>query len=286
MRKIPFGMVAAPLALALVAIAPMLAAQATTKINGVIVGRSGAQMVVHPSGTSSNTTVTLNDSTKIKVKGGPLGIKKESMGMATLIPGLKVSIQGTPGPKGSVIATQVEFSSGDLKTANEIQAGVAPTAAQAAANQQAIAGNSQQIAANQAETDSLSKRFGQMGDYNILGQDTVYFAVNSAALTPAGQQGLKAFAASATKFSTYNVLVAGYTDASGNAQYNEELSDRRAQAVIEYLEQQCNVPLYLMLAPAAMGTSHPAASNESASGAAKNRRVVASIVVNKGMTGQ
>jgi len=256
-----------------------LTAQETTKINGVIVGRSGADMVVHPQGADGNTTVILTSDTKVEVKGGPLGIKKSSMGPATLIPGLKVEVEGTPATGGAVAATKVEFSSGDLKTANEIQAGLAPTAALADTNAEGVA-------ENKAETDSLSRRFGELGDYDIVAQDTVYFGVNSSVIYPTGQQTLKAFAAKAKGLPSYNILVAGYTDASGNAEYNQQLSERRAQAVIEYLEQKLDVPLYLVLAPAAMGFSHPAASNETQEGAAQNRRVVASIVVNRGVTGQ
>ena len=201
------------------------------------------------------------------------------MGPATLIPGLRVEVQGSPAANGGIAATKVEFSSGDLKTANEIQAGVDPTAALADSNAEGVA-------ENRAEADSLSKRFGELGDYDIIAQDTVYFGVNSSVIYPTGQQTLKAFAAKAKEMSSYNILVAGYTDASGNAEYNQQLSERRAQAVIEYLEEKADIPLYLVLAPAAMGLSHPAASNETQEGAARNRRVVASIVVNRGVTGQ
>jgi len=274
------GVAAGLLALATALTPPVaLSAQETVKLDGVIVARSGAEMIVHVQDATDNTTVTLSGDTKVEVKGGPLGIKKSSMGPATLIPGLKVEVQGTPGAQGGVAATKVEFSSGDLRTANEIQAGLAPTAALADSNAEGLA-------ANTAETDSLSRRFGQLGDYDIVAQDTVYFGVNSSVIYPAGQQTLKAFAAKAKGMPSYNVLVAGYTDASGNAEYNQQLSERRAQAVIEYLEQKQDIPLYLVLAPAAMGFSHPAASNETADGAAMNRRVVASIVVNRGVTGR
>ena len=79
--------------------------------------------------------------------------------------------------------------------------------------------------------------------------------------------------------------MAGYTDSSGNAQYNQQLSDKRADAVIAYLQQSCGVPLFRVLSPAAMGMSNPAASNESAKGMAENRRVVVKVLVNKGLAG-
>lgn len=280
------GFLAVALAGATLAGLPTVAAAQQVKLEGLILGRSGADMTVKASDTGKNTTVVLSNATEVKVKGGPLGIKKQTLGPASLIPGLRVNVDGTMGAGGSVDATKIEFSSGDLKTANEIQAGLAPTDSQMAQDEKEIQANQAEIAATKHEADSLSKRFGELGDFDIMAQDTVYFGVNSSVLYPAGRQSLKAFAAKAKQYASYNIQVAGYTDASGNAEYNQELSERRAQAVIEFLEQDCDVPLYLVLAPAAMGFSHPAASNETQDGAAKNRRVVASIVVNRGVTGQ
>ena len=83
----------------------------------------------------------------------------------------------------------------------------------------------------------------------------------------------------------YMIQVAGHTDSSGNAAYNQELSDKRAADVIAYLQQSCGVPLFRVLAPAAMGTSHAAATNETPAGMSENRRVVVKILVNKGLAG-
>jgi len=47
----------------------------------------------------------------------------------------------------------------------------------------------------------------------------------------------------------------------------------RAQAAIAYLIQECNIPVRHVIAPGAMGTADPTASNESAEGRAKNRHV-------------
>jgi outer membrane protein OmpA-like peptidoglycan-associated protein len=51
------------------------------------------------------------------------------------------------------------------------------------------------------------------------------------------------------------------------------------------LQQSCGVPLFRVLSPAAMGMSNPAASNETTQGQSENRRVVAKVVVNKGLSG-
>jgi len=279
------------LTLATVAVAPApVSAQKPTKIVGVIAGRSGANMIVRTA--TGTTTVTLNESTKVEEKKGALKLKHSSMAATSLIPGLKVEVDGTPGPNSSLIATTVKFSAGDLQTANEIGGGVNPTAQQSAANQkaidsnqQAIARNAQGVAVNKAGEDSLNARMNNMGNYEVKATATVLFANGSSVIDAKGKSDLQALAAKAKGINGYMVQVAGYASSTGNAAINDKLTDERAQNVIEYLEQTGNVPLYRMLAPAAMGSSHPAATNATAEGQAENRRVVVTIVVNKGVAG-
>ena len=59
--------------------------------------------------------------------------------------------------------------------------------------------------------------------------------------------------------------------------------DKRADAVVNYLQQECKVPLYRVLAPEGMGESNPAGSNESQQGKKENRRVEVKVLVNRGM---
>jgi outer membrane protein OmpA-like peptidoglycan-associated protein len=279
------------LTLATVAVAPApVSAQKPTKINGVIAGRSGANMMVRTA--TGTTTVTLNNATKVEEKKGALKLKHSSMAATSLIPGLKVEVEGTPGPSNSLIATNVKFTAGDMQTAGEIAGGVNPTSQQAAANQkaidanqQAIAKNAEGVSANKASEDSLKARMNNMGNYEVKATATVYFANGSTVIDAKGKSDLQALAAKTKGINGYMVQVAGYASSTGNAAINDKLTDERAQNVIEFLEQTGNVPLYRMLAPAAMGASHPAASNATAEGQAANRRVVVTIVVNKGVAG-
>jgi outer membrane protein OmpA-like peptidoglycan-associated protein len=278
-------------------------AQDEQTIKGLIAGRDGANMIVK--GPSGNVTIALNDATQVEAVKGAFGFKKETMGLTALVPGLPVEVKFTGSP-GQFTATKIKFKADDLKTANEIQAGLTPTnqqlqstEKQVQANKQQIAGQEEQIQSNQAqiaanqekiqqvqgEQVALSKRFGELGDYDVKGTVTVFFPVNSASLSESDRAKLKQLATQAMTLNGYMIQVAGYTDASGNARYNQELSDRRAQGVIEYLQQSCAVPLFRVLAPAAMGMSDPAASNETAQGKAENRRVVVKVLVNRGIAG-
>jgi flagellar motor protein MotB len=67
---------------------------------------------------------------------------------------------------------------------------------------------------------------------------------------------------------------------------NQRLSMDRADAVIAYLIQNCNVPVRHIVAPGAMGEANPTASNETTQGRAENRRVEVTVLVNKGLAGE
>jgi OmpA-OmpF porin, OOP family len=275
----------------------------TQKFKGIIVGRDGPNMMVKHQDADITTTVTLDDSTKVQAIKGKLGLRKSDMGFTALIPGLPVEVE-VDSTSGQTIAKTVKFRESALKTANMIQAGLKPTQQQLdsaqqdietnkqgiAANQQATQANAQNIQANQeaikkqeAAQQDLAARFGQLGDYDVKGTATVLFAVNSSVINAKGKQDLQALATQAKQISTYLLEIAGYTDSSGNAEYNQQLSDKRALAVTNYLKQACGVPLFRVLAPSAMGEADPSSSNETASGKAENRRVVVKILVNRGV---
>jgi len=267
-------------------------------IKGLITGRNGENVIIKTQD-GNTVTVTLDDSTKIEAAKGKFGVRRSDMGMTALIPGLAVEVQAEQ--SGSqLMARSVKFRSSSLNTANQIQAGLQPTdeelkaaqqeqlqaqEQQTLANQQKIMANQQQIEKTQAEQAATAKRFGELGEYDTKATATVYFAVNSHSINAKGQQDLQALCAQAKQVNAYMIQVAGYTDSSGNAAYNQRLSDERAAAVVAYLQQKGNIPLFRVLAPAAMGTSHAATSNETAQGMSENRRVVVKVLVNKGLAG-
>ncbi len=282
-----------------------------TTIKGLITGRNGENMIVKTQD-GNTVTVTLTDSTKIEAVKGRFGVRHSDLGMTALIPGLPVEVQGEQSG-GTLTAKTVKFTAGSLNTANQIQAGLQPTdeevkaaqqqeqaqaqqlaaqqkqlqaqEQQTLANQQKIMANQEQIQKTQAEQANQSKRFGELGDYDVKATATVLFAVNSHTVNAKGQQDLQALAAQAKQINAYMIQVAGYTDSSGKAAYNQQLSEERAAAVTAYLQQKCNIPLFRVLAPAAMGVSHAAGSNETSQGMSENRRVVVKVLVNKGLAG-
>ena len=278
------------------------------KVKGMISGRTGETLILNTA--DGNTTVVLDDSTKVQQPKG-LGLRKKQVSAAVLIPGLKVSVDGT-GDSTKVTAKSITFDASDLQTAEMIQAGLHPTAEQVAANQKNIATNQQDIAANQqatatnaknisanqqataankaeidkniADIEANTKRFSELGDYELKGQGTINFKTGSAKIAPEDQARLADLAQKAKDQTGYIIEVQGYADSTGNAAMNTKLSQARAQAVIDYLVQH-GVPIRHITAPGAYGETDPAASNETSSGRAENRRVDVKVLINKGIKG-
>jgi OmpA-OmpF porin, OOP family len=236
-------------AVSILANAAIGSAQDTTEVKGIIIARDGAAMNVK--GEAASWVITLNDDTKVKAKKGMIGLRKDTLGVTDLIPGLPVKVE-TIHNGNELIATEVEFKADDLKTARQVQAGLHTTG--------------QELQGVQAEQAAMSTKFGQLGDYDVKDAVTVYFAINSTSISEEAKQKLQQLAANAMTLKGYMVQVAGFTDSSGNAAYNQELSDNRAEAVVNYLQQECKVPLYRVLSPEGMGESNPAGSNESQQG--------------------
>ena len=285
------------LAVCFVALFSVYAQGEKTKVKGLITARTGDTIVLKTTDGSA-ITVTLDDDTKVQQPKG-LGIRKKQMSAAVLIPGLKVSVDGTSQDAVHVLAKSITFDGDDLETAEMIQAGLSPTEQKVAANRQSIADNQQNIDANQkniaankaaidanaAEAAEASKRFSELSDYDTKDQAEVHFASGSSDISEADQEALKKLAQNAVNLKGYIIQVKGFADSSGNAAMNQNLSMERAQNVIAFLLQNCNVPVRHIVAPGAMGEAAPVASNETAAGRAENRRVEVKVLLNKGLAG-
>ena len=253
-----------------------------TKVRGLITGRTGETLTLKTS--DGNVTVVLTDETKVQKPKG-LGLRKTQMSFTALIPGLKVSVDGVPGEQGRVVAKSISFSGDDLKAAEAIQAGLDPTKQAVQTNQQDIAANKSQIAENQKDIQDAAQRFSDLTEFDTKGDATVYFASGSKKLSTKDQAALTDLARNAAGLNGYLIEVKGYADSSGNADMNQRLSMDRAQEVVAFLIQNCNVPVRRIVAPGAMGTTAPIATNETAQGRSQNRRVEVKVLVNRGLAG-
>lgn len=97
------------------------------------------------------------------------------------------------------------------------------------------------------------------------------FAVNSAQIKPQFEPAYQKIASVLQDYPKSIIHVVGFTDSTGSANYNLGLSQRRAQAVARYLNQQGVSKNRLMTE--GRGESQPVATNKTAAGRRKNRRV-------------
>jgi OOP family OmpA-OmpF porin len=160
--------------------------------------------------------------------------------------------------------------------------------AQSAANtadQHALAAGQSADAANHSaqeaynRVDSLSGAVANLDNYKQLSDVSVTFAFDKYVLTAADKQQLDDMAAGLTSARGYILAVTGGTDSVGDAAYNYQLSQRRADAVANYLQAKYNIPphkFYLV----GIGKDQQVASDSTAAGRAKNRRVEIKLMSN------
>ena len=277
----------------------------SAQLQGVINGRSGATMTVQTQD-QGNVVVVLTDNTDVQESEGIFHARKKQMAMTALMPGLAVQVKGSYNANNQLVADTVTFKGSSLQTATDIQAGVTPVQHQEQQQQQQIAQQQAQlqeqqaqlsqeqkqqaaeaakIAANKAAIVAVNKRFGELGDYNIWDEVTVYFGNGKVTIDPQYQPKLLALCQKAKTVNGYVIQVKGYASAVGSAALNQKLSQERATNVTELLEEQGGIPLTNILAPGAMGTSKQVAPDNTAEGQAENRRVVVRVLQNKGIAG-
>jgi outer membrane protein OmpA-like peptidoglycan-associated protein len=122
-----------------------------------------------------------------------------------------------------------------------------------------------------ATTEALRTRFGDIDKYNVKNTQNVYFDTAKWNLSPEGQAQLCAVAEEAKAMDNALLLVVGYTDSVGDEDYNQELSEKRAARVVNFLQQRCGWAPYRMLTPTGMAESDPAADESTPEGRAQNR---------------
>jgi OmpA-OmpF porin, OOP family len=158
-------------------------------------------------------------------------------------------------------------SSADAASANAQNAGKSAQDAQTAAND----------AVHRA--DSLDSVVKGLDNYKPLANVTVNFGFDKAVLTSDDKDQLDSFAAQLSSAKNYILEVTGGTDSTGPAQYNYDLSQRRADAVVQYLAAKYSIPahrFYLI----GIGKDQAVAPNDTADGRKQNRRVQVQLLSN------
>lgn len=166
------------------------------------------------------------------------------------------------------------------------QAGIQAVQSKAAeVDQKAMAAGQQ---ADQAQTladnavhrvDSLQNTVANLDNYHVVTEAAVHFGFNKDNLTKQAKDALDQLSTDVANAKGYIITVEGGTDSVGSSEYNYDLSSRRADAVIQYLASQHNIPahkIYLI----GLGKDKPVDSNQTRAGRAANRRVDVRLMSN------
>ena len=178
-------------------------------------------------------------------------------------------------------------NSNDIKDVDaRAQAGIQQVQAKASdADQKAQAAGQQ---ADQAQTsadnavhrvDSLQNAVANLDNYKVVTETAVHFGFNKDNLTKDAKASLDQLASDVSNTKGYILTVEGATDSVGDSEYNYGLSQRRADAVIQYLASERQIPPYKIYV-IGLGKDKPVDSNKTAQGRADNRRVDVRLMSN------
>ena len=158
--------------------------------------------------------------------------------------------------------------------------GSADTATQNAQSAAKNAGDAQVAAVDAVHrADSLDSVVKGLDSYKAMANVSVTFGFDKAVLTKDDKDQLDGFAAQLGSAKSYILEVTGGTDSTGPAQYNYDLSQRRADAVVQYLASKYGGAahrFYLI----GIGKDKEVAPNTTAEGRKQNRRVEIQLLTN------
>lgn len=129
---------------------------------------------------------------------------------------------------------------------------------------------------NSRGIDSLRQVVANLDNYKVVGQITVLFGFNRATLTKEGKQQLDQITTNAAPLKRYFIAIEGFTDQTGPADYNLDLSKRRGDAVIQYLVGQREVD-FNRIHVIGLGEQKLADAGHSREARTRNRRVEVKI---------
>jgi OOP family OmpA-OmpF porin len=123
---------------------------------------------------------------------------------------------------------------------------------------------------------ALANTVANLDNYKVAGETTVLFGLNQTKLSADDKMKLDELAGNTSSYKRYFIAVEGYTDTTGPADYNVQLSKRRADAVVLYLSGEKNVD-FNHIHEIGFGDLKPADPEKTRAARAKNRRVEVKI---------
>lgn len=271
------------------------------KIKGVVVSKE------------NDTTFIVRDTVGVDTKvviSGNASVKNNSLfggdkyPVSAIVRGLNLEAEGVGDSSGSLAASKIRFDKSNLATAQSIDARVAPAEERLTAaeqNAQRVSGQIDELMAisNAAKggakaaqdtadaavagVNATNKRISDLDDYVVQSTATVNFKVGSAVLSPEAKASLDQIATASASLKGYTIEVTGFASADGDARKNKVLSERRAQAVKDYLIEVHNIPLRRIGTSYGFGELQAVADNSTREGREQNRRVEIKLLVSRGI---
>lgn len=271
------------------------------KIKGVVVAKEDTNTFVIRDSVGVDTRIVVAPNASIKNKAFFGG---DSYPVTSLVRGVTLETEGMGDSAGNVAVTKIRFDKGNLQTAQAIDSRVTPTEDRMTAaeqNAERISGQIDELMAisNAAKggakaaqdtadaavagVNATNKRITEMDDYVVQSTATVNFRVNSSVLSPDAKASLDQVAAAAKSLRGYVIEVTGFASAEGGVKANKALSQRRAQAVKDYLIENHDVDLRRFSDSYGFGELKAVADNTTREGREQNRRVEIKLLVSRGL---
>lgn len=178
---------------------------------------------------------------------------------------------------GALGGAAISKATGGEKTGRDAAIGAAVGAAAGAYMER----QAKQIQQQMAGTGVTVNHDTTTGNIKLTMPGNITFAHDDATLNSAFLGSLNQLAATMRQYGETTIVVAGHTDSTGQAAYNQALSERRAAAVRDYLVSQGVSPSRIQTV--GYGMRQPVASNATEAGRAQNRRVELIILTPQNM---
>ena len=271
------------------------------KIKGVVVSKDDNSTFIVRDSVGVDTKIIVAPNASVKSNGFWGGDKYPA---TAIVRGLNLEVEGIGDSSGAVSVTKVRFDKSNLMTAQSIDARVSPAEERLTAaeqNAQRVSGQIDELMAisNAAKggakaaqdtadaavagVNATNKRISDLDDFVVQSTATVNFKVNSAVLSTEAKASLDQVAAASASLKGYVIEVTGFASAEGGAKKNKALSERRAQAVKDYLIETHNIPLRRMSTSYGFGELQAVADNSTREGRSQNRRVEVKLLVSRGI---
>jgi outer membrane protein OmpA-like peptidoglycan-associated protein len=273
------------------------------KIKGAVVSREDDNSFIVRDTTGVDTRVVLGPEASIKTKGGFFG-GGDRIASNQIVRGLYLEVEGRGDATGNLSATKVRFDKDDFRVAQSIDTRVAPAEARLTAaeqNAQRISGQIDELMAISnaarggakaaqetadaavAGVNATNQRISALDDYVVQSTATVNFRVGSSLLSPEAKAQLDEVANASQSLKGYTIEITGFASSEGGTKMNKALSQRRAQAVIDYLVENHNIPLRRIGTSYGFGELQAIADNTTREGREQNRRVEVKLLVSRGI---